>query len=450
MFTSSTHYIHFCFILCGLRRTRKERKNQLIHHTHTHTHTMKSAATTMCSYGTILVSFVVVIAFITTTTEGVYSQETPMPSTCDCGTKYCVAGPAPVFTLMKGSDSVGNGDFDATPQGPVGYGPGGSLTAAPIECLEVTPASFVVNPCGVVAPHNHANTAEVNTVISGEGVVCVLPEMEAASGAPDLQCYQAEAGDSFIFPKGLVHNWINVDKEYQFVTVTTFPDSDSPDAASMMTTPAGTTLQDSIAAGMLGSIVTQSGGSLEDGSTSADAMPMLDGLVGSFGAATGIAAPLPLFPSFDDPASEGDSDSSSDNGSGSGGGFLSGSGRGAGDGFGPSGAGNVSEECKEAIDILSTLGDVPSDQIAAPKKYKLATPREMSRGVYNVGTDGIGGSIRLITKDAWPWLAEANMSLALYVFSYCGMLNIHVHSKANEWGTVIAGEGYVFQVRLSP
>eukprot|EP00121_Abeoforma_whisleri_P011286 Awhi_evm1s10408 len=82
-----------------------------------------------------------------------------------------------------------------------------------IDGMGFSIVSFVVNNCGVVAPHVHSNAHEFNTVIAGEGIV-------GSYGVNDGQLYlnKVTVGDSFVFPQGSVHFWVNTG-EKQLTTV---------------------------------------------------------------------------------------------------------------------------------------------------------------------------------------------------------------------------------------
>eukprot|EP00929_Paragymnodinium_shiwhaense_P039174 TRINITY_DN205_c0_g2_i1.p1 TRINITY_DN205_c0_g2~~TRINITY_DN205_c0_g2_i1.p1 ORF type:complete len:321 (+),score=44.28 TRINITY_DN205_c0_g2_i1:64-1026(+) len=123
----------------------------------------------------------------------------------------------------------------------VASGPGGCLNAQPgiagfngaggISGQEVaknqTVASFIVNPCGVVAPHTHANAAEVNTVIKGEAIIA-----QYTTQTGKLHVSKVSAGDSFFFAEGSYHWWLNLGTE-QLATVGGFLNTGGPDAALM-------------------------------------------------------------------------------------------------------------------------------------------------------------------------------------------------------------------------
>jgi len=95
------------------------------------------------------------------------------------------------------------------------------------ENMPQTVASFLVEPCGIVAPHVHANSAEVMTVVHGEGIIAQMP---ANGGA--LQVSKVSKGDSFFFGQGNYHWWMNLGTE-QLLTVGVFANAAPPDAALM-------------------------------------------------------------------------------------------------------------------------------------------------------------------------------------------------------------------------
>merc|ERR1712014_271174 len=83
---------------------------------------------------------------------------------------------------------------------------------------------FVVGYCGLVAIHTHANAAEWNTVINGEGAVSYFP----VNGGP-LVTMNVKKGDTFVFPQGSAHWWVNYSPTEQLATVggftAPFPDT---------------------------------------------------------------------------------------------------------------------------------------------------------------------------------------------------------------------------------
>lgn len=115
----------------------------------------------------------------------------------------------------------------------VAAGTGGCLNAQPgiagftPGAMNQTVASFLVYPCGIVAPHVHADSTEVMTVMKGEGIIAQL-----TTNSNDLQVSYVKPGDSFVFMRGAYHWWLNLGEE-QLLTVGTFLNSDPPDAALM-------------------------------------------------------------------------------------------------------------------------------------------------------------------------------------------------------------------------
>merc|ERR1712113_791714 len=72
---------------------------------------------------------------------------------------------------------------------------------------------FVVGYCGTVAIHTHVNAAEWNTVIEGEGQVSYW----GVNGG--MVTMQVKKGDTFVFPQGAAHYWVNYSPNTQLVTV---------------------------------------------------------------------------------------------------------------------------------------------------------------------------------------------------------------------------------------
>jgi mannose-6-phosphate isomerase-like protein (cupin superfamily) len=86
---------------------------------------------------------------------------------------------------------------------------------------------FVVGYCGMVAIHTHANAAEWNTVINGEGTVSYFP----VNGGSLVTMY-VKKGDTFVFPQGSAHWWVNYSPTEQLATVGGFT-APFPDAAPL-------------------------------------------------------------------------------------------------------------------------------------------------------------------------------------------------------------------------
>jgi len=150
-----------------------------------------------------------------------------------------VAGP--LFAEEDTSKPIGSSDaqFSCDPSMlgtgtvQVAAGTGGCLNAQPgiagftPGAMNQTVASFLVYPCGIVAPHVHADSTEVMTVMKGEGIIAQL-----TTNSNDLQVSYVKPGDSFVFMRGAYHWWLNLGEE-QLLTVGTFLNSDPPDAALM-------------------------------------------------------------------------------------------------------------------------------------------------------------------------------------------------------------------------
>ena len=112
----------------------------------------------------------------------------------------------------------------------VARGPGGCVNAQPglagfKKAQQQTIMSFLVEPCGVVAPHLHANSVEINTVIRGSGVIGQL-----TTDTNSLEVSEVSEGDSFFFAEAAYHWWVNLGDE-ALVTIGVFFNTDDPDTA---------------------------------------------------------------------------------------------------------------------------------------------------------------------------------------------------------------------------
>jgi len=206
-----------------------------------------------------LFAALVACVFLTACTSSPSIPEDALDLDDECNTKECSlealqrksslrSGPMPEQLLSSGttvawnlfseeeSSAVGNsgshfscgkpGHGTAQPAA----GPGGCLNAQPgiqgfTGTEPQTVISFLVQPCGIVAPHTHANAVEVNTVIKGKGIIAQL-----TTDTNKLQVSMVEEGDSFVFAEGAYHWWMNLGTE-QLVTVGVFANTDAPDAA---------------------------------------------------------------------------------------------------------------------------------------------------------------------------------------------------------------------------
>eukprot|EP00122_Pirum_gemmata_P017292 Pgem_evm1s16186 len=73
-----------------------------------------------------------------------------------------------------------------------------------INGMDFSIANFIVDYCSMVAPHVHSDAHEFNTVIQGEGIV-------GSFGVNDGKWHfnKVMTGDSFVFPQGSLHLWLN-------------------------------------------------------------------------------------------------------------------------------------------------------------------------------------------------------------------------------------------------
>ena len=276
-----------------------------------------------------------------------------------------------------------------------------------------------------------------------------------------MQCAFVNPGDSFIFPKGTYHSWLNAyeSDDYntyyditdsptsaptaspgpspaestsanggsgggtgdvnvaseQLVTVTTFLDAAPPDASLLMVSPTGPdsddTLDDAVPGGVVGSLVVDGGGSLVNGF--GPTAPLVSVTIGNFDLGN-VEGPQPnsgspLFPQITGPSDYGE----------------------------PS-------ACRAAQIKADDFTNESDDGMGLRSPIALFETNEVETGVFATGCDGpCGGGARLVSGAAWPLLGDN--SVALQIVSYCGVQNLHVHTTANEWGTVLNGTAYVMQ-----
>merc|ERR1712157_483992 len=89
---------------------------------------------------------------------------------------------------------------------------------------------FVVGYCGLVAIHTHVNAAEWNTVINGEGQVSYYQVNTGAN--PQVVTLNVRKGDTFVFPQGSAHWWVNSNPRQKLVTIGGFT-APFPDASRL-------------------------------------------------------------------------------------------------------------------------------------------------------------------------------------------------------------------------
>ena len=86
---------------------------------------------------------------------------------------------------------------------------------------------FLVSYCGIVSAHTHPNAAKWNTVVSGSGQVSYYRQNTGET--PQLVTMDVKKGDTFVFPRGTVHWWVNYSPNEQLATVggftAAFPDT---------------------------------------------------------------------------------------------------------------------------------------------------------------------------------------------------------------------------------
>ena len=235
-----------------------------------------------------------------------------------------------------------------------------------------------------------------------------------------MQCAFVNPGDSFIFPKGTYHSWLNayVSDDYntyydttdsptsaptaspgpspaestsanggsgggtgdvnvaseQLVTVTTFLDAAPPDASLLMVSPTGPdsdgTLDDAVPGGVVGSLVVDGGGSLVNGF--GPTAPLVSVTIGNFDLGN-VEGPLPnsgspLFPQITGPSD-----------------------------YGEPGA------CKAAQNKADDFTNESDDGMGLRSPVALFETDEVETGVFATGCDGpCGGAVRLVSGAAWP------------------------------------------------
>eukprot|EP00928_Gymnodinium_smaydae_P097169 TRINITY_DN8735_c0_g2_i1.p1 TRINITY_DN8735_c0_g2~~TRINITY_DN8735_c0_g2_i1.p1 ORF type:complete len:494 (-),score=59.32 TRINITY_DN8735_c0_g2_i1:289-1770(-) len=345
--------------------------------------------------------------------------------------------PPPALTIARGlfaqvnEGSIGNemSTFACDKPGPgtvsVASGPGGCLNAQPGiagfsgVAKKQTIESFLVKPCGVVAPHTHANAVEVNTVVKGSGIIAQL-----TTNSNELQVSEVKEGDSFFFAQGSYHWWINLGTE-QLLTVGAFFNTDSPDAA-LMGYDEG--------AGIVGSLMPD--------------QTLLHTLIGQ---STGrkIVVPFrksdsPLFPmlNFESCAKATQSFDRK--------------------GLTPNSFQMNPFDAKLFQDQELESGDFSFASNAALVRGMGGGLRPLA-GQVSSGMPFVTGDARThynggLVADAtphpayWPGLTNVGggLSLVKFVVGYCGLVSIHTHVNAAEWNTVLEGEGQVsyYQVNV--
>ena len=308
----------------------------------------------------------------------------------------------------------------------VARGPGGCVNAQPDLAGFKTPQtvmSFLVEPCGVVAPHLHANSVEINTVIQGSGIIGQL-----TTNTNQLEVSKVSEGESFFFAQAAYHWWINLGNE-SLVTVGAFLDTSEPDTALVG-------YDDGV--GVVGMLMHE--------------MSLLNTMLGHSNGHKSTV-PLkkgdsPLFPKLTPAACAAArsrhqvmKESFQKN---------------------PSGTNLFHPRELNSGKFGLTASDTP---VSCPKPpcggglRPLAGKVTAGEGAV-IGTDSSkpsydGGLVVTAAGGAppsaamWPGLTgvAGGKSLAKFVVSYCGIVSAHTHPNAAEWNTVVSGSGQVSYYR---
>jgi len=290
------------------------------------------------------------------------------------------------------------------------HGPGGCLNIQSFtdpfpSDMPQTAASFLVYPCGIVAPHLHANAAEVMTVVHGEGIIAQMP----ANGG-DIQVSHVQEGDSFFFGQGNYHWWMNLGTT-ELLTVGVFTNTASPDTALM---------------------------AYDDGAGIAKAlmnsMPLLKELIGQ---STGqkIVQDNPVFPLLDESYCSEARQTMANYA------FTENSWQVA-----PKGASlfKGNELATGQYNIKETAVNGPGGGLL-PLAGKVLEGMPFVTGTADTNYNGGISPMMPPSAVLWPGLTNVGggKSLVKFVVGYCGLVAIHTHVNAAEWNTVINGKGTV-------
>jgi len=335
--------------------------------------------------------------------------------------------PQPALTVAKG---LFNSSCASPGQGTkqVARGPGGCVNAQPGLAgfsQQQTIMSFLVEPCGIVAPHVHGNSVEINTVIRGAGVIGQM-----TTNTNELQVSDVSLGESFFFAQGAYHWWVNLGEE-PLVTVGVFFNTDDPDTAL---------LGFDEGAGVVGTLMQD--------------MPLLNTMIGHSNGHKNIVAfqegESPLFPKLTPEACMAARSRSRQEPKAS---FQK----------NPSGTSLFNAEELRTGKFGLTSGNTP---VSCPQPPCGGGLRPLagkvagrSEGVYGTASSSpsFDGGLPLAPSSAppsallWPGLTNVagGKSLVKFVVSYCGIVSAHSHPDAAEWNTVINGAGQVSYYRLN-
>jgi len=286
-----------------------------------------------------------------------------------------------------------------------------------------TVLSFVVEPCGMVAPHTHANAVEVNTVLKGGGVVAQL-----TTQTNEVHVSTVSEGDSFFFEQGSYHWWMNLGTE-PLLTVGAFMNTDDPDVA-LMAFDEG--------AGVVGTLLDQTS--------------LLNTMIGSSsGQKTTVElepGQSPLFPRLTSAACAAARQQFNAKAAETEGSFQK---------------NPADSKLFKPEELRSgTFGLSPSDTpVSCPKAPCGGGLRPLAGEVSTLSSHVSGsgqtvlpfnGGMALTSQGGGPPPAAlcpgfsnvaGGKALVKFVVSYCGIVNVHTHTNAAEWNTVISGAGQV-------
>jgi len=348
------------------------------------------------------------------------------------------AGPEAEHLLPKPAVTVAHGLYESSCEVPglgtkqVARGPGGCVNAQPglagfkNQKQQQTVMSFLVEPCGLVAPHLHANSVEINTVIRGAGVIGQL-----TTDTNELELSEVSEGDSFFFAQAAYHWWVNLGEE-PLITIGAFFNTDDPDTALVG-------FDDGV--GLVGTLMQD--------------MPLLNTMLGRSNGHKNTV-PLkegesPLFPKLTPEACAAARSSNRRAGKES---FQK----------NPTGTNMFQPGELRSGKFGLTAADTP---VSCPKppcggglRPLAGEVASRSEGVAGTASSqpSFDGGLSFTANGGgppppafWPGLTNVagGKSLVKFVVSYCGIVSAHTHPNAAEWNTVISGAGQVSYYRMN-
>jgi len=305
-------------------------------------------------------------------------------------------------------------------------GTGGCLNAQPgiagftPGAMNQTVASFLVYECGIVAPHTHADSTEVMTVMKGEGIIAQL-----TTNSGELQVSYVKPGDSFVFMRGSYHWWMNLGTE-ELLTVGAFLNADPPDAALM-----GYDRMGDHGLGVVNYL-------MYDYSFLETVIGHSDGTYNQLEYQKGS----PLFPKLTHDACNAARQMWQNN-------------KAAAESMGsfqknPSGTDLFQASELANGQFMIDASDTPVMGPGGGLRPLAGEVNDFSKGVYGTrySMPAYDGGLSPADPPAptlWPGFTGvgAGASLVKFVVGYCGIVNLHTHVNAAEWNTVISGSGQV-------